>query len=107
MCTEKWNIHDHHIRCVRIESEGKRPFLTTDWEAGKDIDFAYQSFMVTAGWSINGATTSPFLFNSAPAQSVDFGKFLLPAPESTYNSAFFTTAITCVSLAAAVLTFSF
>ena len=57
-CVEKWDIVDPAIRCVRMKSTMKRLFRTTDANS-QDFYFAYRPFMVSAGWVIASAITTP------------------------------------------------
>ena len=59
--------------------------------------------MVSAGWSIETGTTDPLVMEFT-RQVVDFGEFLNKAPDSEFNSA---VAVTCASIAAAVMAFMF
>lgn len=108
-CTEKWNLADPGIRCVRIQSQWSRKFLSPDTSTTppQDFDLGYRPFQVSAGWKIGASpSTTPLLF-AAARQSVDFGRFIRGAPESDFNGATTGMGVTCASLAAAVMTFLF
>jgi len=47
-CVEKWNLASPLIRCVRMEGNFSRPFITTD--TANDLDIRYGPMSVTAGW---------------------------------------------------------
>lgn len=62
--------------------------------------------MVRAGWTFNGATSTPLQMEFTE-QVVNFNEFLKAAPEADWNGALSGMAVTCASLAAAVLAFMF
>ena len=62
--------------------------------------------MVTAGWEITSTTPTTTFSQKFDRQVVDFENFLEAAPESDYNGAR-QMAVSCVSIAAAVMTFLF
>ena len=88
-----------------MKSTVKRLFETTDANS-QDMFFAYRPFMVSAGWVVASATTSPLKMEFT-RQVVDFGEFLKAAPESNWNGALGNMTVTCATLAAAVMTFMF
>ena len=52
-CVEKWNLADPEIRCVRMLSQIKRTFLTTDSSpANTDIDLDYRPYTMYVGWEV-------------------------------------------------------
>lgn len=108
-CVEKWTLKSPGIRCVRMKSSWSRKFLTPDTTAGpgQDVDLGYRPFQVLTGWHIGASPSATPLKFGAPAQSVDFGRFLRGAPEADFNSAVTGMGVTCASLAAAVMTFLF